>query len=94
MQVNGETIQRLEALSKIKLNEDEKKKCLEDLEKIISFMNILDEVDTENEEALSHAFDIKNVMREDEVIESMARADILKNAAENEDGCFKVPKTF
>lgn len=94
MQVNGETIQRLEALSKIKLNEDEKKKCLEDLEKIISFMNILDEVDTENEEALSHAFDIKNVMREDEVIESMARADVLKNAAENEDGCFKVPKTF
>lgn len=94
MQVNGETIQRLEALSKIKLNEDEKKKCLEDLEKIISFMNILDEVDTENEEALSHAFDIKNVMREDEVIESMARTDILKNAAENEDGCFKVPKTF
>ena len=94
MQITNELIEKLESLSKIKLNENEKQKCSEDIEKIISFMNILNEVDTKDVEALSHAFNIKNVMREDETVPSIKNSDVLKNAPNSEKGCFKVPKTF
>ena len=94
MQITNELIEKLESLSKIKLNENEKQKCSEDIEKIISFMNILNEVDTKDVEALSHAFSIKNVMREDETAPSIKNSDVLKNAPNSEKGCFKVPKTF
>ena len=38
-------------------------------------------------------FNITNVMREDEVVESYDRADILKNAPEHTDETVVVPKT-
>ena len=94
MQIDNALLERLESLSKIKLDDSEKEKCFEDIEKIISFMNILSEVKTDDIEALSHAFGIKNVMREDKIEPSMENRDVLKNAPNSENGCFKVPKTF
>ena len=94
MQIDNALLERLESLSKIKLDDSEKEKCFEDIEKIISFMNILSEVPTEDAEALSHAFGIKNVMREDTAEPSIENSDVLKNAKNSESGCFKVPKTF
>ena len=56
-------------------------------------MEILNQLDTENVEPLSHVFSITNVMREDDVKPSYDRADILQNAPEHTDETFIVPKT-
>ena len=43
---------------------------------------------------MSHAFKVQNVFREDEVTNGDDRENILKNAPEEKDGMFVVPKTF
>ena len=43
---------------------------------------------------MSHAFPVKNVFREDAVTNGDDREQLLSNAPEKKDGCFKVPKTF
>ena len=49
-------------------------------------------LDTTNIEAMSHAFPVRNVFREDIVQPSVNREDIILNAANKKEGCFKVPK--
>jgi aspartyl-tRNA(Asn)/glutamyl-tRNA(Gln) amidotransferase subunit C len=45
-------------------------------------------------EAMSHAFPVKNVFREDVVMPSTDREIITSNAPNSKDGCFVVPRTF
>ena len=54
---------------------------------------MLNELDTDGVEAMSHCFPVTNVMREDEVASSMTPDEIVANAPESQDGCFVVPKT-
>ena len=54
---------------------------------------MLNELDTDGVEAMSHCFPVTNVMREDEVQPSMSADEIVANAPESQDGCFVVPKT-
>ncbi|MEA4934055.1 MAG: Asp-tRNA(Asn)/Glu-tRNA(Gln) amidotransferase subunit GatC, partial [Lawsonibacter sp.] len=42
---------------------------------------------------MSHVFPVKNVMREDEVVPSFDRAELLKNAPNADEEAFLVPKT-
>ena len=60
---------------------------------IVDYMEILKQIDTDGVEPLSHVFNITNVMREDEVVPSYPREDILKNAPEHTDETVVVPKT-
>ena len=64
------------------------------MEKIINYMDTLNQLDTTGIEAMSHAFPVKNVFREDVVVNGDDRENILKNAPEQKDGAFVVPKTF
>ena len=54
----------------------------------------LSELDTEGVEPMSHVFHVSNVFREDVVTNSDDRDNLLANAPEQKDGCYKVPKTF
>ena len=53
----------------------------------------LGELDTEGVEPMSHVFPVKNVFREDQVTNGDTREEILKNAPDQKEGAFKVPKT-
>ena len=65
-----------------------------DMGKMLDYIDKLGELDTSNVEPMSHAFKVQNVFREDEVINGDDRENILKNAPEEKDGMFVVPKTF
>ena len=52
---------------------------------------MLNELDTDNVEAMSHSFPITNVFREDEVKPSLSPDEIVANAPESSDGAFVVP---
>ena len=45
-------------------------------------------------EPMSHTFSVHNVFREDVVTNADDRENMLKNAPEQKDGAYKVPKTF
>lgn len=93
MQITPDLIKYLEKLARITLSEDEEKKVGNELQDILSYIDMLNELDTDGVEAMSHCFPVTNVMREDEVAPSMSPDEIVANAPESQDGYFVVPKT-
>ena len=93
MQITPDLIKYLETLARITLNEDEEKKVGNELQDILTYIDMLNELDTDGVEAMSHCFPVTNVMREDKVASSMTPDEIVANAPESQDGCFVVPKT-
>lgn len=93
MQINDELITYLEDLSRLRLSKEEEEKAKIDLEKILNYIDKLNELDTTNVEAMSHPFTFTNNFRDDVLVASSDRDTILANAPVKKDGCFKVPKT-
>ena len=93
MQITPELIKYLESLARITLTEEEESKVGTELQDILTYIDMLNELDTDGGEAMSHCFPVTNVMREDEVQPSMTPDEITANAPESQDGCFVVPKT-
>lgn len=93
MQITPDLIKYLESLARITLTEDEEKKVGKELQDILTYIDKLNELDTEGVEAMSHCFPVTNVLRSDEVKPSMPPEEIVANAPESQDGAFVVPKT-
>lgn len=91
--IDDKLIQYLEELSRLKLTHEEEEKSKEELTKILGYIDMLNELDTDNVEAMSHPFPYTNNFRDDECKESTDRELILQNAPQQKDGCFKVPTT-
>ena len=66
----------------------------QDLEKIMEMCEKLNEVDTEGVEPLIYMSDNENVLREDEVVQSISHEDALKNAPKKDSDFFRVPKVI
>ena len=93
MQITPDLIKYLESLARITLTEEQEKKVGTELQDILTYIDMLNELDTDGVEAMSHCFPVTNVMREDEVAPSMSPDEIVANAPESQDGYFVVPKT-
>ena len=73
-------VEHVAKLAKLSLDEDEKVKFTDQLGKIISYVELLNEVNTENVEPMTQAVPKINVMREDEIlIATGVREDVNKN---------------
>ncbi len=89
-----EKIKKLADLLMIGLTEDETKMVLDEFSIIDANINKINEISgIEKVEPMTHALDdFVFELREDEVEESIPRDELLKNAAEVEDGEISVPK--
>lgn len=67
MQITKELLQKIFALSKLTLNESKADKMISDMEEILSFISVLNEIDTENVEETSQVNGLQNILRNDEV---------------------------
>ena len=65
MQITPDLIKYLETLARITLSEEEEKKVGSELQDILTYIDMLNELDTDGVEAMSHCFPVTNVMRED-----------------------------
>ena len=92
--ISDETIEYVGILAKLELSDDENEKAKADMGKMLDHIDKLNELDTSNVEPMSHVFPVNNVFREDVVTNGDDRENILKNAPEERDGAFVVPKTF
>ncbi len=93
MQIDKKMVEYVAELAKLRLNEDEKELMAQDLSKVLMYMDVLNRLDTDEVEPVTHVFGVENVFREDVVRPSFPREEILKNGIAAADGCFKVPKT-
>ncbi|MBI5492043.1 MAG: Asp-tRNA(Asn)/Glu-tRNA(Gln) amidotransferase subunit GatC [Deltaproteobacteria bacterium] len=62
------------------------------LQRILSYVEKLSELDTKGIEPTTYTVPLMTVFREDETRPSLPREEALGNAPEEEKGCFKVPK--
>jgi aspartyl-tRNA(Asn)/glutamyl-tRNA(Gln) amidotransferase subunit C len=94
MEVNDALIDNLANLARLQFDDAEKEEIKKDLQRMITFIEKLNEVDTTGIEPLLHMSDEVNVLREDIPSGSVSREDALKNAPETDGIYFKVPKVI
>lgn len=91
-QLDENTIKELIQLCRIGCTEEEQIALLADLKSILDYVNLLQEVETEDIPPCNHVIDgMANVMREDIVGEIMPREVFLANAPSHIGGMIKVP---
>ncbi len=87
-----DTIKNLTQLSRIDCSEEEQEAMLKDLQNILEYFKLLDEVDTNGVAACNHVLeDIGNVLREDAVANILPREKFLANVPSQIGGMVKVP---
>ena len=94
MEVNDALVDKLANLARLKFNDTEKQEIKNDLQRMIVFVEKLNELDLDHVEPLLHMSEGVNVLREDEVKGSVSRAEALKNAPSHDSAFFKVPKVI
>ena len=91
--ISDETIEYVGILAKLELSEEEKLAARSDMERMLDYIDTLNELDTEGIEPMSHVFPVNNVFREDVVTNGDEHEKILANAPEEKDQSCKVPRT-
>ena len=91
MEVTPQLIDQLAHLSRLYFTDEEKVSVQQDLQKMVAFVEQLNEVDTTNVTPLLHMGGAVNVLREDEVKQTITREAALSNAPDANDQYFRVP---
>ncbi len=94
MQVSNEELLHIAKLSDLKIKEEEIEKYRLNLEDILNFAKIVNNVDVKGLDETIGANDNFNVFREDEIKEFEDKEALLQNAPEKERQMFKIPKVI
>jgi len=92
MIIDKQTIDKVADLARIAIEDKEVDTLIADMNKILTFMEKLNELDTTGVEPLVYMNHEENVWREDKVKHEISVADGLKNAAKHNEHFFFVPK--
>lgn len=92
MQVDDKLIEKLAHLSRLEFENESKEEIKKDLTRILAFVDKLNELNTDNVEPLVYMTDEINVLREDEVKQTITQDEALKNAPKHDSDYFRVPR--
>ena len=92
MAIDNETVRRIAFLSRLKIENDKLEATKDEFNKILMWIEELNEINTDDVEPLISVNDIALRMREDEVTEGDQPQAVLENAPAAEYGYFAVPK--
>jgi len=90
MKIDVKVIEKLENLSMVEV--EDKEKMAKDLQEIVNFVEMLNELDTEGIEPSFRVLDVTTPLRDDEPKRSDIIKDVLAHAPKAKDGYFIVPK--
>lgn len=94
MQIDLQTVEKLAELAKLEFNEEEKQEILADLNRILTFVDKLNELDTTGVEPLVYMNDEMNILRPDVVKQEITHEEALLNAPKKDSDYFRVPKVL
>ena len=94
MAVGKEEILHIAKLANLNIKDDEIDEYAKNLEDILNFVTVLNNVNTEEVKESIGAVSNVNVFRKDEIKEFGDREILLQNAPEQEDGMFRIPKVI
>ena len=94
MSVSLEDVRHLAELSQIRLSKTELASLAGDIDRIVGYIDQLDELDTAGVEPTFQLTGLENVWRTDEIKPQLERRELLQLAPDSEDGQVKVPKVL
>lgn len=94
MAVTKKDVEKIAELARLKFTDKELENFTPQMNEILSYMDKLNELDTENVNPLSHPVEQTNVFRDDELKPSISTENALKNAPSKDEHHFKVPKVI
>jgi aspartyl-tRNA(Asn)/glutamyl-tRNA(Gln) amidotransferase subunit C len=92
MVIDEKTIERTAHLANLYISDAEKAEYAKQLSGIVSYVEMINRLDTSHVEPTDHIAGISNVMRTDTVVPSMDTAELEKIAPQFERGHIVVPK--
>ena len=90
--ITRKEVEHVARLARLELSEGEKDLMTAQLDRILGYMDKLNELDMSQVEPTSHVIPMVNVMREDEAKPSLSPDDALANAPDRETPYFRVPR--
>lgn len=94
MKISREEVIHVANLARLDLAPEEVESMTEQLDRILSYVDKLEELNTEKIEPTSHALSVYNAFRGDEIKESLSRDDALKNGPVQDGAAFVVPRVI
>jgi aspartyl-tRNA(Asn)/glutamyl-tRNA(Gln) amidotransferase subunit C len=86
-----ELVQQVAHLARLKIAPSEVDRLSRELGEILTYVELLNELDTSEVEPMAHAVELSNVLRADETTESLPRELALSNAPKSDGRYFLVP---
>lgn len=90
--IDKDTVDKLSNLSRLEFDGKEKEEIIHDLNRMLDFVEKLNEIDTSGIEPLIYMNDKKNIFRNDEVKQLLTQKEALVNAPKKDSDYIKVPK--
>lgn len=92
--IDIKTVDEVAHLARLEFTEEGKVEILNDMNRMLAFVDKLNEMDTDGVEPLIYMTDEVNVMREDDPKITLTQKEALKNAPKKDSDYFKVPKVI
>jgi len=94
MKIDQESLKKIANLARLEIKPDEEGALLSSMDSVLTWMDQLNEIDTEGVEPLTHIMDEVNNWREDVSVNSLTREEALANAPAKNDTYIMVPKVI
>lgn len=94
MKIDNSTVNKLADLAKLEFDAAAKENIVKDLNKVLAFVDKLNELDTDNIEPLTYMSDETNITRKDVVKQVISQKEALSNAPQKDSDYILVPKVL
>ena len=94
MKIDNTIVDKVAGLAKLSFEGEEKEAIKKDMERILNFMDLLNEVDTAGVEPLKYVTEGTLNLRKDVAHTDITKAQALENAPSKDSDYFKVPKVL
>lgn len=92
--IDIKTVDEIAHLARLEFNDEAKGEILNDMNRMLAFVDKLNELDTDKVEPLIYMTNETNILREDDAVKTVTQAEALKNAPKKDSDYFKVPKVI
>jgi aspartyl-tRNA(Asn)/glutamyl-tRNA(Gln) amidotransferase subunit C len=94
MKITRKDVEHVAHLARLNLSDEELETMTGQLDTILSYVEKLEELDTDNVIPTSHVFSVSNAFREDVEKESLTQKEAVKNGPQQNGEMFQVPRVI
>ena len=94
MKINRESLNKIAHLARLEIRPEEEAALLQSMDSVLTWMDQLNEINTQDVEPLTHVLDEENNWREDRGANTLSREEALSNAPSKNSTYIMVPKVI